>query len=172
MKKVVAFENQNSVSEVDRNPRWVTITRTNSAGEILSEVILEDRKQNGSGFVLSYTDKMIEFIGKYSTGATVRLFIYLAHNQQYGTNGVFGFRCSRASLENALGLTRKTVYSSLIELKKDFLVHELRVDGVSEFMVNPNYITIGKEKKTRMAEWNRRWADSFRQKNQGKSYTR
>lgn len=171
MKKVVAFENQNSVSEVDKSPRWVQITKYNSAGEILSEVTLEDRKQNGSGFVLSYTDKMIEFIGKYSTGATVRLFLYLAHNQQYGTNGVFGFRCSRVSLQNALGLTRKTVYSALMELKNDFLVHELRVDGVSEFMVNPNYVTIGKEKKTRLAEWNKRWAESFRQ-SPGQSYTR
>lgn len=167
MEKVVSIEKKNSVESVDRNPRWVQITKYNSAGEILSEVTLEERKQNGSGFVLSYTDKMIEFIGKYSTGATVRLFLYIAHNQQYGSNGVFGFRCSRASLENALGLTRKTVYSSLMELKKDFLVHELKVDGVSEFMVNPNYITIGKEKKTRLAEWNRRWAETFK-KNQGK----
>ena len=122
--------------------------------------------------MLSYTDKMIEFIGKYSTGATVRLFLYLAHNQQYGTNGVFGFRCSRASLMSVLGLTRKTVYSALMELKNDFLVHELRVDGVSEFMVNPNYITIGKEKKTRLAEWNKRWQDTFRQKSPVTSYTR
>lgn len=171
MEKVVSIETKNSVESVDRNPRWVQITKYNSAGEILSEVTIEERKQNGSGFVLSYTDKMIEFIGKYSTGATVRLFLYLAHNQQYGANGVFGFRCSRASLENALGLTRKTVYSALMELKNDFLVHELKVDGVSEFMVNPNYITIGKEKKTRLAEWNRRWANTFKQ-SQGKSLSR
>ena len=162
MEKVVAFKNQNSVSNVDKNPRWVQITRYNASGEILSEVTLEDRKQNGSGFVLSYTDKMTEFLTKYTTGATVRLFLYLAHNQQYGTNGVFGFRCSLAYLQTALGLTRKTVYSALLELKTDFLVHEMKVDGVHEFMVNPNYITIGKEKKTRLAEWNRRWQETFR----------
>lgn len=109
--------------------------------------------------MLSYTEKMCEFLEKTKQGATVRLFLYIAHHQNYGNDGVYGYRCSHKFLYKILGLDRKSVYNALAELKRNYLVHELFINGVYEFMVNPDYITIGTDKKMRVKEWNRRWAN-------------
>lgn len=114
--------------------------------------------------MLSYTEKMCEFLEKTNQGSVVRVFLYIAHHQNYGADGVFGYRCSHKFLQQALRLDRKTVYRALDQLKEDFLVNEIRVGGVSEFMVNPNYVTMGADKKMRMNEWNKRWAEHWKDK--------
>lgn len=134
-----------------------TIIYDSSTGEIQSDRTFTPITKNGSGFVISYTAKMCDFIEKYSTGAVVRLFLYIAHHQNYGSDGVYGFRCSRSYLSKVLGLTPKTVYSALELLKDKFLVNELRINGSLEFMVNPDYVTIGSDRKDRKREWSDRW---------------
>lgn len=142
-------------------------------GEIIVDTVRKSRSQNGSGFVISYTSKMCDFITQTRQGSVVRLFVYLAHNQQYGTDEkTYGYRCTHKFLQQVLGMDRKSIYNALQYLKEKFLVVESRVDGQIEFMVNPNYVTIGTGKKERMMVWNKRWADYFKAlgaKNQGKS---
>lgn len=136
-------------------------------GEIIAaSVKRNDFKQNGVGFVISYTEKMSEFICKTTTGATVRLFLYLAHHQSYGVDGMYGLRCTHKFLGQVLNLSRSVLWESFKYLKDNFLVIETRINGVTEFMVNPNYVTIGKDKRDRMREWNERWAKHW--KNGGK----
>lgn len=126
-------------------------------GEVVTDVVRRTRKSNGGGFVLSYTGRMCEFLEKTRQGSVVRVFLYLAHHQQYGNDGVFGYRCSHKYLQKVLGVDRKTIYNALAALKSDYLVHEAILDGVSEFMVNPQYVTVGQDRKTRIREWNMRW---------------
>lgn len=142
---------------------YVEVSRYDADGELISANVFTARKQNGSGFVISYTTKMSEFIEKNDVPSVVRIFLYIAHNQQYGVNGVYGYRCTRKHLETALNITRKSVYSALNKLKEDFLVNETKVDGFSEFMVNPNYVTMGRDKQARIREWNLRWERYFKQ---------
>lgn len=137
-----------------------------SNGEVVNEVTRRVAPKNGSGFVLSYTAKMCEFLEKVSTSSIVRVFLYIAHHQDYGNNGHrFGYCCTRKHLYAVLGIDRKSLYSALSYLEKNFLVHVGVVAGLTEFMVNPTYITIGTDRKARMAEWNRRWAETFAKKN-------
>ena len=118
---------------------------------------------NGSGFVISYTAKMCDFISTTKQGSVVRLFVYLAHNQQYGTDGkTFGYRCSHKYLQQVLSLDKKSIYNALQYLKENFLVLETREEGSSEFMVNPQYVTIGTDKKARLKVWNERWAQYWK----------
>ena len=132
-------------------------------GNVLVDTVRKNRSMNGSGFVISYTAKMLEFIESTRQGSVVRLFLYLAHNQNYGTEGkTFGYRCSHKFLQQVLGLDRKSVYNAIAFLKENFLLIETREDGSSEFMVNPNYVTIGTDKKTRLRVWNERWEKFFR----------
>lgn len=126
-------------------------------GEIVYDSFKLAKRSNGDGFVLSYTEKMSDFLVKCRVGSTVRVFLYLAHHQQYGNDGVtFGYRCSHKYLQQVLGVDRKTLYTSLTYLKEKLLVNEIRVDGVCEFMVNPAYVTIGVDKKRRVVEWEAR----------------
>lgn len=138
-------------------------------GSIISDVFQKPKKGNGAGFVISYTEKMSDFLSKVSTGSVVRVFLYIAHHQQYGTDGIqFGYRCSHKFLQQVLRLDKKTVYSALTQLKEDFLVNESKIDGQTEFMVNPMYVTIGTDKKARMREWNRRWQEHWKRVNANK----
>lgn len=129
-----------------------------SNGEIVREASYLKRPRNRKGFVLMYTAKMIEFLSKVRQGSVVRVFLYLAQKQGYGNDGVFGFRTSRKHLREFLGLDAKSVYSSLEYLKENFLVNEMMIDGSREYMVNPEYITIGSDRKAREREWSARWS--------------
>lgn len=145
--------------QVDDRTKTVAYTQSvgyTASGEVVYDNVRRQRWQNGSGFVISYTEKISEFLSKVSTGSIVRVFMYIAHHQSYGQNGQFGFRCSHRHIEQALRLDRTTVWDALKFLKDKSLVVENRVDGCTEFMVNPSYITIGADKKAREREWIRR----------------
>ena len=131
-------------------------------GEIVYDTMSRPVYENGGGFVISYTAKMLDFIAKTRAGSVVRLFVYLAHQQQFANSGQFGFRCTRKYLEQVLGLDRKSVYSGLKELQDNFLIIETKVNGGSEFMVNPAYVTIGRGRRERDTEWSRRWSDHWK----------
>ena len=145
--------------QVDDRSKSVAYTQSvgyTASGEVVYDNVRRQRWSNGSGFVISYTEKISDFLSKVSTGSIVRVFMYIAHHQSYGQNGQFGFRCSHRHLEQALRLDRTTIWDALKFLKDKSLVVENRVDGCTEFMVNPAYITIGADKKAREREWIRR----------------
>lgn len=134
------------------------VIATDKNGEVVYDVVSRPRHQNGGGFVISYSEKMCDFLVKCSVSSTIRVFLYIAHHQQYGNDGTqYGYRCSHKHLRQVLNLDKKTVYSALQYLKNNFLVNEMRIDGQVEFMVHPDYVTIGTDKKKRMKEWSRRW---------------
>ena len=62
-------------------------------GEIVYDVVKKHCWENGSGFVISYIDAICDLVKKSDiTGSTLRLFLYIAHNQPYGSDGLhFGF---------------------------------------------------------------------------------
>ena len=110
--------------------------------------------------MISYADKLCNLAIEAPHGSILRVFLYIAHNQQYGNdNKHFGYSCSKTYLQEKLGISRKSVYNALKWLKEKFIIHEGRVDGQLEFMVNPEYVTIGINKKKRQKEWKRRWEE-------------
>lgn len=143
--------------------KFVTMTMTDVNGEIITQVTKNHKYANGSGFVISYTEKMSDFLMKVSTGSIVRVFLFIAHHQNYGTDGkTFGYRCSHKYLQQVLRIDKSTLWDALKYLKDNYLVHVGKVEGYVEFMVNPDYVTIGQDKKGRRAEWNRRWAETLK----------
>lgn len=155
------------VREEMENARRVEYKRSiayDQNGEVIYDVKRKPAWQNGGGFVISYTEKMCDFIAETGVGSTVRVFLYIAHHQNYGVDGVFGYRCTHKYLQQVLRLDRKSVYNALKYLKDKFLIHEGKFAGATEFMVNPAYVTIGTEKKKRVTEWNNRWASYWKKK--------
>lgn len=141
---------------VSRSVSYKEVIGYDADGQVIYDVVQRPRYQNGRGFVISYTAKLNEFLMRVSTGSIVRVFLYIAHNQSYGQNGQFGFRCTHKHIEQALRLDRTTVWDALKFLKDKGLVTETRIDGCPEFMVNPEYVTIGADKNLRVREWTRR----------------
>lgn len=159
LKKVVK-----RVEKFDEAARYRQIITTDKNGEIIADTTRRVSKPNGSGFVISYTEKMIDFLKKVSTSATVRVFLLLAHRQGYGDNGIYGYRCTRKFLQEVLHLSKPSVWAALNYLIDNFLVVENRFDGQTEFMVNPDYVTIGTNKQARLREWSLRWQMYFKNK--------
>lgn len=162
--------NPPSSPDLPRKKSFIETAAYDADGELISKSLRSFRSQNGSGFVISYTEKMCEFLEKVSSGSIVRVFLYIAQRQAYGNDGrTFGYKCSHKYLYKILNLDRSTLWDALKFLKENYLVHVAQADGAYEFMVNPNYVTIGSDKKTRWAEWNRRWAQTFKEaQNNGK----
>ena len=114
-------------------------------------------------FVIIYSAPICKLVEMPTiTISALRLFLYIAHNQQYGEDGLhFGFSCTKTHLREKLKLDRKPVYSALKWLKENHLVLETKVNGNREFMVNPHYVTVGSRKNKRIKEWNRRLDEYF-----------
>lgn len=163
MADMIDFENRRRLKYPDKNR---VVYRgsygVDSDGEIVYDTMSRPVYENGGGFVISYSEKMLDFITKTSTGSVVRLFVFLAHQQRFANSGQFGYRCTRKYLEHVLNLDRKSVYRALKELQDNFLVLETKIDGVSEFMVNPAYVTIGRGRRERDTEWSRRWSEHWK----------
>ena len=157
LKKMKRFAVKKSVDDVDERKRIRQVTITDGNGEVISDSISQVRSQNGSGFVISYTEKMCDFLSKVTSGSIVRLFVFIAHHQNYGNDNVWGYRTSRKYLSQVLNMNPKTVYEGLEYLIKNFLIVENKIDGSLEFMVNPDYVTMGTNKKARVKEWSQRW---------------
>lgn len=154
-KKIAAFD------EAVRYRQVMTIDKN---GEVVADVTRRVVRQNGSGFVISYTEKMIDFLKKVSTPAIIRIFFFIAHRQGYGENGIYGYRCSRKYLQEVLHLSKPSVWAALNYLIDNFLVVENKFDGQTEFMVNPDYVTMGQNKQQRLREWSQRWQWYFKAK--------
>lgn len=131
----------------------------NEDGEIIFDSIYQSSSQNGSGFVINYIKTCDELVQNVPQGSILRVFFHISFNQSYDIYNGGGFKCSRKHLQETLNLTAKTVWIALKWLEENFLVKEAIINGQSDFMVNPDFITIGKEKKKRVAEWNRRCAE-------------
>lgn len=158
MSKVPAYVPSRAENNERVNVVWTEVHQVDENGEVVKEYGFNPKfARNRGGFVIAYTQAMSEFLEREQQGSVVRLFVYIAAHQDYGTNGVYGFRTTRSYLAKVLSLTRKTVYTSLEYLKSKYLVNELRINGSLEFMVNPDYVTIGADRRARDREWKERW---------------
>lgn len=166
-KKIIPF-NQNSLvsPQDDCEPiptvKFIEMVKLSEDGEIISSVMRRPYSQNGGGWVITYTAKVGELVQKVPQGSYLRLFFWIAIHQ---SNELGGYRCTRQYLSDVLGLDRKSIYRGLEWLKDNFLVNETRVDGQLEFLVNPDYVTVGADKNKRRRLWSSRWEAYWRKKN-------
>ena len=125
-------------------------------GAVIYDNLQRPKSQNGSGWMISYSDKICGLVQKVTAASTLRVFLYIGHHQSYGQDNHFGFRCSHKHIQEYLGLDKSTLWDALHFLKTNQIVNVSRIDGSYEFMVNPDYITCGADKQSRYREWYRR----------------
>lgn len=113
-----------------------------------------------------YQDRAWDLISKAPNATVLKVFMYLACGQTY--NG--GLKTTKRAVEERLGLSHKSVALAFKWLKDNFIVHEWRVDGVSEFMINPQYVCVGKLDE-RMKIWVNRW-ENYKPMYTSRSYLR
>ena len=140
--------------------KFIKIQTLSENGEVITEHTQRIKRKNGGGFVLSYTSKVSELVIRCTMPSALRIFMLIAHKQTYEG----GFRTNRKYFSEVLRIDRKTVYNALEWLKDNFIINESRIDGSLEFMVNPEYVTVGTNKEARIKIWNNRWVKLNREK--------
>jgi len=124
-----------------------------STGELIREVLTRG-SPNGKGWVIVYTENTQELLLKCNSAATLKVFMFLAMNQQFEERG---FVTTKKYVQETLGIDKKTCICAFNWLKENMIINETRVNGCTEFMVNPRYVTVGRDKKAREKEWVKRW---------------
>ena len=96
---------------------------------------------------------------------TLRVFFFLALNIHEQTGFV---RITKKYLAQMLKLDAKSLYRALKWLQDNYIVHQTRCHGFFEFMISPYFVEWGDDKKSRIDEWNRRWADFGKVRNKSR----
>lgn len=117
-------------------------------GEVVNDLVTRG-SPNGRGWVIMYTARTLELM-QQCTGSTFKVFGYLACGQQFEERGVI---TTKKAVQDYLGMTKKTVLDAFKWLKEHHVISEVSHNGVSEFIVNPDYVTIGRDKKKRQKAW-------------------
>lgn len=137
--------------------RQITISDKDT-GEILSESVSVGNP-NGRGFVLMYTEKVQSLILKCPSAATLKVFMLLSMGQQFEERGMV---TTKKAVQEKLQITKPTCLEAFKWLRENGIVLESKIDGHTEFMINPDYVTVGRDKKKRMKEWERRKDAGFK----------
>lgn len=124
------------------------------SGEVISERI-SSGSPNGRGWVIVYTERVNQLIVECPSAATLKVFMLLAMGQQFEERGMV---TTKKAVQEKLGITKPTCIAAFDWLKDRMIINESRINGCTEFMVNPAYVTVGRDKKKRLKEWTRRWA--------------
>lgn len=127
----------------------ITISDT-TTGEVLVEKTVWGARSKG-GWVMFYQEAGLELIAQAPTPAVLKVFMYLAMGQTYEG----GMRTTKADVQKKLGLSKPTVIGAFNWLKSSYVIHEWRVQGCTEFLINPVYVCIGKFDE-RMKLWKQR----------------
>lgn len=128
------------------------ITTDIETGELISDVTTVGCP-NGKGFVLMYSEKCQDLLLKIDSAATLKVFMLIAMNQHYDEHG---YTTTKKAVQEKLGITKPTCLAAFKWLKEHNVICEYRIDGHLEFMINPEFVTVGRDKKARLKEWNRR----------------
>lgn len=123
-------------------------------GELLREIFTRG-SPNGRGWVIMYTENVLELLTKCNSASTLKVFLYLAVNQKFEERG---FMTTKTAVQERLGITKKTCIEAFNWLKENYIVNESKINGCTEFMINPKYVTVGRDKKAREKEWLKRWS--------------
>lgn len=84
----------------------------------------------------------------------IKIFFYLAFHQP--DSGIHGFQIEKSQLQANLKLGRTIFLDSLRWLYENGVVNELKLVGMSDFMVNPYHAMNNGDKDARIKEWSRR----------------
>lgn len=143
---------KHSVPKIPNCATETTVVKTNlETGEIIYETTYRGSR-SGGGWIMMFTDKGMEIVEKCPSPITLRVFLYLSMGQHFDG----GMITTKLDVEKKLGISHKSCADAFRWLKHNFVIHEWRNRGCTDFMVNPRYVSVGKFDE-RIKLWNARW---------------
>lgn len=128
-------------------------TKTTVINEETGEIIRETfnrGSQNGDGWVLIYREAYRNLLLKVTNPSILRVFGLLITKQEFER----GIHATKKAIAEELNISYDSVMVAFKWLKENNYIKEHKVDGVIEFLLNPDVTTCGKNKKKKLELWN------------------
>ncbi len=103
---------------------------------------------NGDGWVIMYREPLLNLAIKAPLIAW-KVFATLASQQNFNE----GIKITKRAIADILGVSYDNVLRGFNWLKDNGYVKERKVNGITEFLLNPNVTTCGKNRKNKKELW-------------------
>ena len=124
----------------------VTVFNTNT-GEIVNHTISYG-SQNGDGWVIVYRDSYFNLL-KNAPPSALKIFGFLMIKQPFEG----GIKITKQAIAEELDLSRTVIWQGFKWLQENNYIKQRKVDGITEFLLNPNVTTCGKNRKEKLELW-------------------
>ena len=131
-----------------RIAKRVTITDVET-GEIIKDSV-NYGTQNGDDWVIMYREAINNLTDSVPDLTTLKLFLKLSSKQEYEG----GLKIAKKFIADELKISRTQLWRSFKWMKENGYVKEHKVNGITEFVLNPNVTTCGKNRKAKIDLWN------------------
>ena len=106
-------------------------------------------KPNPEGFVLMYRKPFEELAVEAPTLSVMKVFSLLSSMQPYEG----GINITRQAIADKLNTTYASVWSACKWLVESGYIGEQKVNGIKQFLLNPNVTTCGKKRQAKEIQW-------------------
>ena len=128
--------------------KQVTIFNADT-GRIIHETISYG-SQNGDGWMIVYRDAFEDFLLNAPDFTTAKVFGVLMTQQKFEG----GINTTKKAVADKIKISYRSVMTAFNWLKKHGYIRERKVNGQTEFLLNPDVTTCGKNKKEKIKLWN------------------
>ena len=118
-------------------------------GEVIKDVYYRGT-QNGDGWMIVYRDSFMNFLLNSPDFVTTKVFGSLMTKQNFDS----GIKITKKFIADELKVSYRSVMNAFKWLKEHDYVKEHKVNGVTEFLLNPDVTTCGKKKEEKVKLWN------------------
>ena len=127
-------------------------TKTTVINEETGEIIRESFNrgyQNGDDWVIVYRESFRDFLMTVPDFITTKVFGFLLTKQEFER----GVRITKKAVAEELKISYRSVMVAFKWLKENGYVKEHKVDGQTEFLLNPDVTTCGRNKSKKIELW-------------------
>ena len=104
----------------------------------------------GDGWMIVYRDSFMNFLLNSPDFVTAKVFGSLMTKQKFDS----GIKITKKFIADELKVSYRSVMNAFKWLKENGYVKEHKVNGITEFLLNPDVTTCGKKKEEKIKLWN------------------
>lgn len=117
-------------------------------GEIIKHTVSYG-SQNGEGWMIMYRETIDSLIENAPDFSTMKVFLKLSIKQEYEG----GINTTKQAVADELKISYVSAIKAFKWLKENKYVKERKVNGQTQFLLNPNVTTCGKNRKEKLKLW-------------------
>ena len=106
-------------------------------------------KPNPEGFILMYRTPIEELAADAPTLSVMKVFLLLSTMQQYEG----GITTTQKAIAEKLGISQVHTSKAFKWLRENGYIGEQKVNGIKQFLLNPNVTTCGKKRQAKEIQW-------------------